>query len=228
MLQTRTFIAARLETRRIEFTRKLMTRLREEMPTWRGNLWRLTRRYEEWLEENLIKELNELSKAEHRHFFGTLNKTYMSVSRSLDLFRNLLDRNIETVLGIKLSPAEWDISVPEPSHPDVAFAKVFDFHLDTLWFLIPMTLFKGIFARHFLKKIPGIAQVHLSRLAYQWEVRVNRTIEGIRDQALMYVQDELATIDGLLSRTAGQSKEIRKTIDELRDGLQELMASSDE
>jgi hypothetical protein len=132
------------------------------------------------------------------------------------------------VLGIKLSPAEWDISVPEPSHPDVAFAKVFDFHLDTLWFLIPMTLFKGIFARHFLKKIPGIAQVHLSRLAYQWEVRVNRTIEGIRDQALMYVQDELATIDGLLSRTAGQSKEIRKTIDELRDGLQELMASSDE
>jgi hypothetical protein len=70
--------------------------------------------------------------------------------------------------------------------------------------------------------------VHLSRLAYQWEVRVNRTIEGIRDQALMYVQDELATIDGLLSRTAGQSKEIRKTIDELRDGLQELMASSDE
>jgi hypothetical protein len=205
-----------------------MTRLREEMPTWRGNLWRLTRRYEEWLEENLIKELNELSKAEHRHFFGTLNKTYMSVSRSLDLFRNLLDRNIETVLGIKLSPAEWDISVPEPSHPAVAFAKVFDFHLDTLWFLIPMTLFKGIFARHFLKKIPGIAQVHLSRLAYQWEVRVNRTIEGIRDQALMYVQDELATIDGLLSRTAGQSKEIRKTIDELRDGLQELMASSDE
>ena len=55
---------------------------------------------------------NELSKAEHRHFFGTLNKTYMSVSRSLDLFRNLLDRNIETVLGVKLSPAEWDYKRP--------------------------------------------------------------------------------------------------------------------
>jgi len=228
MLQTREFIAARLETRRIEFTRKLMTRLREEMPTWRGNLWKLTRKYEEWLEENLTKELNELSKGEHRHFFGTLNKTYMSVSRSLDLFRNLLDRNIEAVLGVKLSPAEWDISVPEPSRPDVAFAKVFDFHLDTLWFLIPMTLFKGIFERHFLTKIPGIAQMHLSRLAYQWEIRVNRTIEEIRDQALKYVQDELATIDALLSRSAGQSEEIRKTIDDLRDGLQALTGVSDE
>ena len=228
MLHTRRFIAARLETRRIEFTRKLMTRLREEMPTWRGNLWRLTRRYEEWLEENLIKELDELSKAEHRHFFGTLNKTYMSVSRSLDLFRNLLDRNIETVLGVKLSPAEWDIDVPEPSRPDVAFAKVFDFHLDLLWFLIPMAFFRGLFGKHFLKKIPEIAQMHLSRLAYQWEIRINRTIEELRDQALKYVQDELTTIDGLFSRSAGHSEEIRRTIGELRDGLRELTGSSDE
>ena len=225
MLQTRTFIAARLETRRIEFTQKLVTRLREEMPAWRGNLWRLTRRYEEWLEENLAEELAELSNAEHRHFFGTLNKTYMSVSRSLDLFRNLLDRNIETVLGIKLSPAEWDISVPEPSHPDVAFAKVFDFHLDLLWFLIPMVVFRGLFEKHFLKRIPEIAQMHLSRLAYQWEIRINRTIENIRDQALRYVQEELATIDGLLSRSAGRSEEIRNVIDELQEGLREQVSS---
>jgi len=227
MLQTRTFIAARLEKRRVEFTRTLMTRLQKEMPTWKGNLWKLTRRYEEWLEENLTKELNELSREEHRHFFGALNKTYMSVSRSLDLFRNLLDRNIETVLGVKLSPAAWDISVPEPTHPDVAFTKVFDFHVDLLWFLIPMIVFRGVFERNFLSKIPGIAQTHLSRLAYQWEIRINRIIEKVRDQALKYVQDELATIDALLSRTAGQSEEIRKTINELRQGLQELTGSPD-
>ena len=97
MLQTRTFIATRLETRRADFTGALMTRLQKEMPTWKGSLWKLTRRYEEWLDENLTKEFADLSSEEHRHFFGTLNKTYMSVSRSLDLFRNLLDRNIETV-----------------------------------------------------------------------------------------------------------------------------------
>ncbi|MGD0232467.1 MAG: dynamin family protein [Syntrophorhabdales bacterium] len=226
MLQTRALIAARLEIRRIDFTKRLMERLTEEMPTWKGSLWRLTRKYEEWLEENLTRELGELSRKEHRHFFGTLNKTYMSVSRSLDLFRNLLDKNIETVLGVKLTPAEWDTSVPEPTHPDVAFAKVFDFHFDLLWFLIPMFIFRGVFEKQFLKKVPGIAQMHLSRLAYQWEVRINKAIEEIRDQALKYVRDELATIDALLSRTAGQSGDIRKTINEVRGGLQDLTGST--
>ncbi len=94
MLGTRPAIAARLDAGRGEFTRGLIGRLRKEMPAWKGNLWRLTRRYEEWLEENLTRELHQLSQKEHRHFFGTLNRAYMSVSRSLDLFRNLLDKNI--------------------------------------------------------------------------------------------------------------------------------------
>jgi GTP-binding protein EngB required for normal cell division len=224
MLQTRALIAARLETRRVELTKKLMDRLGKEMATWKGNLWKLTRKYEEWLEENLAREMHELSQREHRHFFGTLNRTYMSVSRSLDLFRNLLDTNIQNVLGVRLSPAEWDISVAEPTHPDIAFAKVFDFHFDLLWFLIPMFVFRRAFERHFLRQIPGIGQMHLSRLAYQWEIRINRTIEDIRDQALKYVQEELATIDALLSQTAGKSDEIRRTMGEVGEGLRELGA----
>jgi GTP-binding protein EngB required for normal cell division len=219
MLQTRAAIAARLEARRTEFTRVLMDRLGKEMPTWKGNLWKLTRTYEEWLEENLSRELNQLSQKEHRHFFGTLNRAYMSVSRSVDLFRNLLEKNIESVLGVKLSPAKWNITVPEPGHPDVAFTHVFDFHFDLLWYLIPMFVFRGVFERQFLKKIPRIARTQLSRLAYQWEVRINKTIEDIRDQALQYVQEELSTIDALLSRTAAQTEDIRTAINDLEYGL---------
>jgi len=222
MLQTRTAIAARLETGRADLTKKFIDKLRGEMPAWRGNLWRLTRAYEEWLEENLATEIGELSRKEHRHFFGTLNRTYLSVSRSLDLFRSVLGKNIETVLGVKMSPAEWDISVPEPPHPDIAFAKVFDFHFDLLWFLIPMFIFRRFFERHFLKQIPHVVQMHLSRLAYQWEVRINKTIEEVRAQALRYVRDELSTIDALVCQAAGQSDDIRNAISELRDALREL------
>jgi hypothetical protein len=121
-----------------------------------------------------------------------------------------------------LLPTDWDITVPEPSHPDVAFAKIFDFHFDLLWFLIPMFIFRKAFERHFRKQIPGIAQMHLSRLAYQWEVRINKAIENIRDQALKYVQEELSTIDALLSRTAGQSGTIQKTIIELEEQVREV------
>jgi hypothetical protein len=79
-----------------------------------------------------------------------------------------------------------------------------------------------VFEKKFLRKIPGIAQMHLSRLAYQWEVRINRTIEGIRGEALTYVQGELSTIDGLLSRTAGRTDEIRAALRGLERGLASL------
>lgn len=138
------------------------------------------------------------------------------------MFRNLLDENIEAVLGVKLSPAERDLSVPEPPHPDIAFAKVFDFHLDLLWFLIPMPIFRRLFERHFLRQVPHVVRMHLSRLAYQWEIRINKAIEEVRDQALKYVQDELSTIDALVSKVRGQSDEIRNAIKELRDGLKEI------
>lgn len=222
MLQTRTLIAARLETKRAEFTGRLMTRFKEELPTWKGNLWRLTRRYEEWLEESLTGELNNLSRSEHRHFFGTLKRAHMSISRSLELFRNLLDRNIESVLGVKLSSPAWDLDVPEPVHPDVAFTRVFDFHFDVLWFVIPMFIFRAAFERHFLNQIPRTAQTHLSRLAYQWEVRINKVIEKVRDQAVDYVQKELSTIDALLSQSVDRSAEIRSTIKDLHENLQTL------
>ena len=222
VLQTRAFIATRLEAERPEFTRKLIASLREEMHSWKGNLWKLTRQYEAWLEENLTRELTELSKKEHRHFFGTLDKAYRGISRSLELFRILLGRNIEQVLGVKLSETAWEIDVPEPSHPDIAFAKTFDFHLDLLWFAIPMFIFRGLFERHFLGKMPAIAQMHLSRLAYQWEVRINKVIQQIRDQAIQYVQDELSTIDALLSQAAGQTEEVRKSMSIIREQLDRL------
>ena len=61
--------------------------------------------------------------------------------------------------------------------------------------------------------------VNLSRLAAQWEDRINKAIDGMKKQALKYVQDELATIESLLSRAHGQTEEIQRTIKELEDKL---------
>jgi hypothetical protein len=64
--------------------------------------------------------------------------------------------------------------------------------------------------------------VNLSRLAAQWEDRINKAIEGMKKQALKYVQDELATIESLLSKAHGQTDEIRRTMEELQEGLKRL------
>ena len=222
--QTRTLIMNYLDNFQKPLRQKISLDLEKELPTWKLNLWKLTRRYEEWLADRMTEEMKHISKIEHRHFYGTLNKAHASLSRSIESFRNLLDKNIEKVLGVRLAPADWKIEVSEPDYPDIKTIRSFDFHFDLIWFLIPMFIFRGLFEKHFASGIPREVDANLSRLAAQWEDRINRAIEEMRRQAINYVKEELSTIDALLSKTHGQTDEINKDIKELQEGLQGLMA----
>jgi phage shock protein A len=87
-----------------------------------------------------------------------------------------------------------------------------------------MFFFRPLFERHYLNQVPNIVVVNLSRLAAQWENRINKAIDEMKKQALKYVQDELATIESLLSKARGQTDEIRRIMDELKDQLERLRA----
>jgi GTP-binding protein EngB required for normal cell division len=222
--QTRTFIMQHLGRLEQPLREKLEENLRRDLPQWTGNLWRLTRRYEEWLTENMTAAVERISKTENRHFLGTLKKAHAAFDRPLSSFRALLGQNIESVLGLKLVDADWRIEVNEPGHPDVGITRVFDFHFDLLWFLIPMFLFRKLFERHFLALIPRAVEMNLSRLGAQWEGRINATIEEMRKQAAGYVKDEIATIESLLAGSHGRTAEIEKLI----EGLKTRLANMDQ
>ena len=215
--QTREIIQNYLEkSHQPHLKKKLVEMLLKEMPSWKGNLSKLTYQYENWLQGTLAEEIGHISKTEHKHFFGTIKKAHASFSRSLEAFRSLLNQNIERVLGLRLAEAEWKIEVTEPNQPDIRISRTFDFHLNLFWFLIPMFIFRRLFEKHYLNQVPNIVVVNLSRLAAQWEDRINKAIDGMKKQALKYVQDEIATIESLLSRAQGQTEEIRWTIEELK------------
>jgi hypothetical protein len=222
--QTRTLIMNYLDNFQRPLRQKLSLDLEKELSTGKVNLWKLTRRYEEWLADRMTEEMRQISKTEHRHFYGTLNKAHASLSRSIEAFRNLLDKNIDKVLGVRLAEADWRIEVSEPDHPDIKTVRSFDFHFDLIWFLIPMFIFRGLFEKHFISEIPREVEANLSRLAAQWEERINRAIEEMRKQAIDYVKEELSTIDALLSKTHGQTDEINENIKILQRELQDLMA----
>jgi len=224
-LQTREIIQNYLEKfHEPQLKKKLVEMLQKELPSWKGNVGKLTHRYEDWRREVLTEEISHISKTEHQHFFGTLKKAHASLSRSLEAFRNLLNQNIERVLGLRLAEADWKIEVAEPHQPDIRAGRTFDFHFGLIWFLIPMFIFRPLFERHYLNEVTNEVFVNLSRLAAQWEDRINKAIEGMKKQALKYVQDELATVEALLSRPHGQTEEIRRTIDELKGQLERLRA----
>ncbi|MFO7569618.1 MAG: hypothetical protein R6W75_07445, partial [Smithellaceae bacterium] len=202
--------------------RAVREKLTADLPAWRGNLWKLSRRYEAWVSETFSEEIRRISKAQQRHFLGTLHKAHAGFSRSLEAFRKFLGDNIENVLGAKLAPVEWKIEVAEPDHPDVSFTKTFDIHLDLIWFLIPMFLFRKIFERHFLKGIPKETHINLSRLAYQWEKSINTSIDTMRRQAVSYISEELTTVEALLSRTQGQTDSIRQSIQQIESRIETI------
>jgi hypothetical protein len=223
--ETRELIKNYLEKfHELPLKKKVLEKLRREMPSWRGNLWKLTRKYEDWLQETMTDEIGQISKSEHKHFLGTLKKAHASLSRSLESFRSLLNQNIEKVLGLRLAGADWKIEVGQPSQPDIKTSRTFDYHFDLLWFLIPMFIFRRLFEKHYLGLVPGEVEVNLSRLAAQWEERINKAIEGMKKQALKYVQDELSTIESLLSKAHGQTEEIRRTMEEIKEQLKRLTA----
>ncbi|HAJ25674.1 MAG TPA: hypothetical protein DCG53_00240, partial [Syntrophus sp. (in: bacteria)] len=210
--QTRPLIENYLAPFLSPLAKTVRERLEKEMPAWRGNLWKLSRRYEAWVSETLSEEIRLISKTEHRHFLGTLQKAHAAISRSLEAFRKFLGDNIEHVLGAKLAPLEWKIDVVEPDSPDISFTKTFDIHLDLIWFLIPMFFFRKAFERHFVKGIPKETHINLSRLAYQWEKSINNAIESMRRQAVSYISEELITVEAMLLRTQGQTDSIRQSI----------------
>jgi len=199
---------------------RLTARLAEDMAAWKGNLWKRSRHYEGWLREVLTEELEEISQREHRHFFGTLLKAQSTLDRYLTSFRALLEGNIERILGVRMTSTDWNIEVDEPSRPDIQVGHTFQFHFDLLWFLFPMALFRGVFERHFLAQIPHQVEVNFSRLSNSWEERINRTIEDMRKQASRYIREEIDTIEGVLSRTEGQTETIRDLIDTIDRGME--------
>ena len=217
--QTRPLIGTYLEQFKAPVTKKVTAKLKNDIPSWKGNLWKLSRHYEAWVSETLSAEMHVISKNEHENFLGTLKKAHAGFSRSLDLFSKYLGDNIEKVLGVKLAQFDWKIDVIEPDHPDISFTKTFDIHLDLIWFLIPMFLFRPVFEKHFIDGLPKEVEINLSRLAYQWEKSVNHAIDGMRAQAINYIHEELSTIETMLSRTHGQTDAIQNLISQLEKSL---------
>jgi GTP-binding protein EngB required for normal cell division len=217
--QTRTVINNHLKQFKKPLIKKMTSELSHEMVSWKVNLWKMTELYKNWLKSTMEREISIISKDENEHFRGTLDSTHESLTRYLQNFRMHLESNIEKVLGLKLAQSEWKIEVPEPEKPDVKVLFGFDTHIDLLWFMIPMFIFRKLFERHFLNQIPWSVEVNISRLATQWEERINTAIDFMLKHSLKYISDEIATVEALLSGVHGNTDEIRETISQLSEHI---------
>jgi len=182
---------------------RVTANLREAMPGWKGNLARVTRDFEGWLSDAMMEEMGAVSLHGEGHLAGFLFRAQTSVSRSVRAFQDRLAGEIERALGIRFEGARFDAQVEEPSHPDVRLSPAFDTYFELLWPLIPMTVFRPLVHRHFLRRIPWETEKNLSRVAAQWADAAGVVIDGLARDASGFLERELATVEGLVGEGGG-------------------------
>ncbi len=214
--QTRLGLVNILMTYRTFIIQRLFNEFDSEHKSWNGNLYRLTRKFEEWGNKILHNELFTLSDGHHYQFIENLQKAKQHYAHFLKIFRERLNQNIEDVFKIKLENEEWQIDIEEIRQPDIIISRAFDFHLDLLWFLFPMCFFRKTFIKHFRKQIPSMAETNLYRLASDYTERINREILKIERQAEQNINIELNTIESIISNDENKSSYILKKIQTLK------------
>ncbi|MDH7480257.1 MAG: hypothetical protein QHH02_09620, partial [Syntrophomonadaceae bacterium] len=219
--KTREIIRGHLDAFREGIEKRLTEDYEAAFPGWKGNLYDVSRRFERWLGDSLGSELKEILLTEEKSF-EILNGVKKHLSFYLKSFRERLSHNLERVLGVQMRPENWEIEVGELRKPDIAVSRSFEMHLDLLWFLFPMFIFRGVFRRYFSRRIGYEVEKNLHRLTSDLNERVNREIDNLMAQALAYMNEELNLVETLLSESRGDSGYLRERMKEISERFREF------
>lgn len=219
--KTRENIRIYLDSFRKGIEEKLIADYEIAFNNWTGNLYQVTRQFEKWLRQSLDSELKEILLKEEKSF-ELLNAVQKHLSFYLRSFRERLSANLERVLGVQMRLEEWEIAVGEFRKPSISISRSFEMHLDLLWFLFPMFIYRNIFRRYFLRQVPYEIDKNLHRLTSGLTERINRQMDSLMAQALAYMNGELNMIEMLLSENKGDSSYILERMNSIRDKFQAL------
>lgn len=187
--------------------------LRTQMGQWKGNLAETSNAFRLWAEGWLIERLEPIStdvglRLSEQH----LNFAQESFTRMVRAFQDRLSHSVEEALGIKFQGAKFEARIINPGRPDVRVGQVFDTPLETIWFLIPMRLFRPWVNHHFLGLLPWEVEKNLYRLASQWSEAITRTMDDLAQQVETFMENELMTIEKLLNHAPDRRAEIEGAI----------------
>jgi signal recognition particle receptor subunit beta len=187
--------------------------------TWRGNLYKISRNYEKWLNDVLQVEIKKIVDKERPNFVDLLEAAKRHYSFFLKSFRDRLNHGIEAVLGIKIKSEEWVVEIKEIQNPDVRISRASEFHLDMLWFLFPMFIYKNLFKKHFANELPYEIEKNLHRVTSDLTGIINKGIEELKDQTYRFIVNELSTIESILTHETSRTEDIQSSIDSINRAL---------
>lgn len=210
-------IRRQLEKHRHDLQSHMTADLRASMAQWNGHLGRQSRQFEAWIKQYLTERLRAVSNEESPEFLRLIEDAETRFARLLDAFRDRLARHVSAATGVTLTSVAWHFDIQQPQRPDIEVSPAFAIHVDSLWFLFPMTVFRGLFHRRLLGRVPWEVEKNLSRLTTQWTDRINAVVAELQKQAGDWVRKELETIQRLLAHTPDEASAIDESLASLQD-----------
>lgn len=182
---------------------------------WQLNLYKLSRRFESWIENKLGASIRECYRQAELPLDDYLKSIQQHFYLFMFSFKERLQHNVQNVLGVQMKPIVLGVDNRKINRPDISVSYSFDIQLDLAWFLIPMFIFKPIFKRYFRNKIPYEVEKNLHRLISDIAENINKVIEQNKKDVNQFIVGELTTIESLLDNKRNESIKFKETMDEL-------------
>jgi hypothetical protein len=119
---------------------------------------------------------------------------------------------VHKILGVTIPDDQFEVEVKLMEKANISVSWAFESHIDLLWFLIPMPLFRKRFRKYFLKQVPHEVEKNLHRLVSLLTVNMHQEIETLHIQSVEYVTSELKKITELLELTPSESGRIKEQL----------------
>ncbi len=193
----------------------LYNNLNAAYKSWNGNLNSISRNYESWLKETMEKALRQIEHKNRPLSDKMLFTTQEHFNNYCLHFRERLNDRIKEVLNVSLPKEDFQVTVEYLVKPDISTSWAFESHIDLLWFLIPMALFRKVVLRSFLRQLPGEAEKNLRRLVAILTKNINKAMEQSHAETLGYISSRLQSIEQLLEQQTSDVDELKASLKEI-------------
>ena len=137
------------------------------------------------------------------------------MERIVETVQKRLAQGIQTALNLEFPQAHFEIRLAKLDTPDVFCPRLFESHLDSLWFLLPMSLLRPLFLKHFHRCLSWSVVVNLSRFGTEWGDKIARGIHAMAADTKRLILDELATVEALLDQSHTDTSRIESALGQI-------------
>lgn len=213
----------RFERQGHDLSRQLLADFHTATHSWKGNLKETVEEFRRWATSALTERLEPLSVSQGLSSAReTLHQAQDTLSRVVRAFQDRLVTQIKETLQTSFAGADFVANIAAPSRPDISVGQVFDTHLDSLWFLFPMGIFRPLVRRHFGRVLCWEVEKNLSRLGSQWLTAIYLRLDDLATQAGAFILNELNAVESLVTEARDRSQEIAAAINDLERAQVEM------